>query len=136
MTPLRVLVVGCGHMGKSHARAYHNLDGFELAGLVSRKPEGREGLAAELDYEGPLYASFEDAMEADRFDVVSINTYPDTHEAYALAAIESGAHVFLEKPVAPDSGRRAAGRGCGQGGESEDGSRVYSSRASILGEIY
>ena len=72
--PLKVLVVGCGHMGKSHARAYHNLDGFELAGLVSRKPEGREGLAAELGYEGALYASFEEAMAADSFDVVSITS--------------------------------------------------------------
>ncbi|MCE7766545.1 gfo/Idh/MocA family oxidoreductase, partial [Pseudomonas putida] len=32
---LRVLVVGCGNMGASHATAYHNLDGFEICGLVS-----------------------------------------------------------------------------------------------------
>ena len=34
---LRVLVVGCGHMGTSHARAYHRMkDDFEIVGLVSR----------------------------------------------------------------------------------------------------
>ena len=33
--PLRVLVVGCGNMGASHAGAYHTLDGFEICGLVS-----------------------------------------------------------------------------------------------------
>ena len=33
---LRVLVVGCGNMGASHATAYHTLDGFEICGLVSR----------------------------------------------------------------------------------------------------
>jgi len=32
---LRVLVVGCGNMGASHAMAYHMLDGFEICGLVS-----------------------------------------------------------------------------------------------------
>ena len=44
---LRVLVVGCGNMGRSHARAYQALDGFELAGLVSRG-DSREELSQEL----------------------------------------------------------------------------------------
>ena len=34
--PLRVLVVGCGNMGASHARAYHRMPEFEIVGLVSR----------------------------------------------------------------------------------------------------
>ncbi|UJH90098.1 Gfo/Idh/MocA family oxidoreductase [Antarcticibacterium sp. 1MA-6-2] len=33
---LRVLVVGCGNMGASHAAAYHDLEGFEICGLVSK----------------------------------------------------------------------------------------------------
>ena len=45
---IRVLVVGCGHMGRSHARAYHKLDGFEVVGLVSRGDGSREKLAAQL----------------------------------------------------------------------------------------
>ena len=44
---LKVLVVGCGHMGASHARAYHNIDGFEVAGLVARGAERRSKLAAQ-----------------------------------------------------------------------------------------
>lgn len=32
--PLRILVVGCGNMGPSHATSYHRLDGFEIYGLV------------------------------------------------------------------------------------------------------
>ena len=33
---IRVLVIGCGNMGASHATAYHNHEGFEICGLVSR----------------------------------------------------------------------------------------------------
>ena len=36
MSKKRVLVIGCGNMGASHAKAYHNHDGFEICGLVSR----------------------------------------------------------------------------------------------------
>ena len=45
---IRILVVGCGNMGASHARAYHKLDGFDIVGLVSRGPETRGKLATEL----------------------------------------------------------------------------------------
>ena len=34
--PLRVLVAGLGNMGRSHALAYHNNPGFEIAALVNR----------------------------------------------------------------------------------------------------
>ena len=45
---LRTLVVGCGHMGTSHARAYHAMDDFEIVGLVSRGAASRRRLNAEL----------------------------------------------------------------------------------------
>jgi len=99
MQKLRTLVVGCGNMGSSHARAYHQLDGFEIVGLVSRKPESREKLSAELGGY-PTFGKFETALEATQPHAVSINTYPDTHAAYIRAALNANAHVFVEKPMA------------------------------------
>ena len=99
--PLRVLVVGCGHMGGSHARAYQRIPEFKIVGLVSRGPSSREALNHSLGGGYELFSDYSQALEATRPDVVSINTYPDTHEAYALQAFKAGAHVFLEKPVAP-----------------------------------
>ena len=99
--PLRILVAGCGHMGSSHARAYHRLgSGFSIAGLVSRGPATRARLNAELGGGCAEFADYHEALEKTRPDAVCISTYPDTHAEYALAAMESGAHVFLEKPVA------------------------------------
>ncbi len=94
---VRVLVVGCGHMGASHAQAYSKLDGFDLVGVVSRGPDTRGPLAEELGCE--QFDSFETALAETKPDAVSINTFPDTHAQFALAAIESGAHVFTEKPL-------------------------------------
>jgi predicted dehydrogenase len=86
-------------MGRSHALAYHQLPGFEIVGLVSRTEKSRERLSQELGGY-PTHADFETALRATSPDVVSINTYPDTHYAYAKASLEAGCHVFLEKPMA------------------------------------
>ncbi len=98
--PIRVLCVGAGHMGRSHALAYHRIDGFEICGIVTRSAESRRALNEEL---GGGYAEFGDFYEALRDtkpDAVSISTYPDTHAEYAEAAFEAGCHVFIEKPLA------------------------------------
>ncbi len=98
-SPFRVLVAGCGNMGASHARAYHKMPEFEIVGLVSRGPESRAKLSQELGGL-PEFADFYEALKATKPDVVSINTYPETHAPYARAAIEAGCHVFCEKPLA------------------------------------
>ena len=98
-TNLRVLVVGCGNMGASHASAYHTLDGFEICGLVSRG-KSKEVLNEKLGIVYPLFDSFEEGLEKANPDAVCISTYPDTHESYAIRAFEKGCHVFIEKPVA------------------------------------
>ncbi len=98
-TPLRVLVAGCGNMGASHARAYHKMPEFRIVGLVSRGPASRQALGRELGGL-PEFADYHDALAATHPDVVSINTYPGTHAAYTLAALDAGCHVFCEKPLA------------------------------------
>ena len=94
---LRVLVAGLGNMGRSHALAYHRHPGYEIAGLVNRSAPRRlhDELAGYAIL--PEYTS---ALRELQPDVVSINTYSDTHADYAVAALEQGAHVFVEKPLA------------------------------------
>ena len=94
----RVLVVGLGNMGLSHALAYSRIEGFEVAGLCTRGIRTRtvpDALAG-----APRFTSFDEALTLVKPDVVSINTLADTHAAYAIKAMEAGAHVFLEKPIA------------------------------------
>ena len=96
---IRVLVVGIGTMGVSHARAYKKNPGFELAALVSRNIAERKDIAAEFPGV-PQFDDYLQALAAVKPDAVSINTWPDTHAAFTKAAFAAGAHVFLEKPIA------------------------------------
>ncbi|WP_421723150.1 Gfo/Idh/MocA family protein [Bauldia sp.] len=97
--PVRILVVGVGNMGVSHADAYHRLDGFEIVGLVSRNIKERTDLPEALaGY--PRFSDFGEAMAATKPDAVSINTWPNTHAEYALKALDANCHVFMEKPIA------------------------------------
>ncbi|SEK94408.1 Gfo/Idh/MocA family protein [Parapedobacter koreensis] len=97
--PIRVLVVGCGNMGASHASAYHEMDGFEICGLVSTG-DSKVKLNNLLGGGYPLYNDFEQALATARPDAVCISTYPDTHEQYAIKSLEADCHVFIEKPLA------------------------------------
>jgi predicted dehydrogenase len=95
MKPLRTFVIGLGQMGISHALAYHANPGFEIVGLANRS---LVTLPADLAAY-PRVAGFAEGL-ALKPDLVSINTYTDSHAELAIAAMESGAHVFVEKPLA------------------------------------
>src|ERR1700677_1867240 len=99
MKAIRVLVVGLGNMGLSHARAYQAIDGFEIAGLCSLDIELRVEIAREFPGT-PRFLDYAQALSELRPNAVSINTWPDTHAAFAKMALDAGCHVFIEKPLA------------------------------------
>lgn len=92
---MKVLVAGLGNMGRSHALAYHKMDDVQIIGLVNRS-------AVELceDLQGyPRFETFEEGLALNP-DLVCIATYSDSHADYAIAAMDAGADVFVEKPLA------------------------------------
>ena len=48
----------------------------------------------------PCFDEYKSALAETKPDAVCISTYPDTHEDYAITAMEAGCHVFIEKPIA------------------------------------
>ena len=99
--PFQVLVVGIGDMGGAHARGYAALPGFQIAGfVVAKNVERAKALAKELKVEAPVYTDYYQAMKEVKPEVVSINTYVDTHAPYSIHAMRQGCHVFMEKPIA------------------------------------
>ena len=97
--PIRILVVGAGHMGISHARAYSKLSGFEICGVVTRSRQSSQTMVDEL---GPLqqFTDFEQALAETNPNSVAVSSYTETHHPFTMAALEAGCHVFVEKPLA------------------------------------
>jgi predicted dehydrogenase len=90
---MKVMIAGLGNMGMSHALAHHKA-GADIV-LVNRSavtlPHGMENY--------PLFKTFAEGL-ATNPDLVVIATYSDSHADFACAAMEQGAHVFVEKPLA------------------------------------
>ncbi|WP_026968108.1 Gfo/Idh/MocA family protein [Algoriphagus terrigena] len=97
--PIRILIVGCGNMGASHAAAYHHMPEFTICGLVARG-DSKVRVNQVLNASYPLFENFEKALDETKPDAVCISTYPDTHEEFALKALVAGCHIFIEKPLA------------------------------------
>ena len=98
MTTIRIAVIGAGFMGGTHARAFHAMDGVEIAAIVASTPTRAEPLAAEL---GTTWTSDYAAILADdTIDAVDICLPTPDHRAATEAALAAGKHVLLEKPLA------------------------------------
>ena len=98
-TPIPVAVIGAGHMGRHHARIYHELPEAQLLGVVDLDA-GRAGeLAAKFDTRA--YTSVQPLVGAIRAASVAVPTVH--HLAVAGPLLQAGVAVLIEKPLAPDS---------------------------------
>lgn len=95
---IRAAVIGVGAMGKHHARVYNDLDNVELV-AVADPDEGRRRAVAGR-YKIAAYADHEDLLKHEAVDVVSVAVPTVLHRQVALAAIERGVHLLVEKPIA------------------------------------
>ncbi len=91
---IRVGFVGAGRLGRVHARHLMRLPEVSV-GAFDVVPSSSESFAAEVG--GVAYGSFEELLETS--DAVAVVTPSDVHADFAVAALEAGKHVFIEKPV-------------------------------------
>ena len=93
---LRVAVVGAGYWGPNLARNFRNSDQWELAAVCDLDEARARKVAAGADVE----TSLERLLQRDDLDAVAVATPADTHRDIAVAALEAGKHVLVEKPLA------------------------------------
>jgi len=103
---MKVAVIGVGSMGKNHARVYSELPEAELVAVADAD---QKLVAATAEKHGAhAYTDYREMLEKEKPDAVSIVVPTAMHEEVGLAALEAGAHVLMEKPIAAtvEEGRR------------------------------
>ena len=98
MNPTRIAVAGAGAIGQAHIAALQASPRCVLAGIADPSPAGRE-LAARAGV--PHHASLGQLIARDRPDGVVVATPNGLQVEHALACIDAGLPVLLEKPIAP-----------------------------------
>lgn len=95
---MKVVVVGCGGMGRIHAIHYASMPEVELVGVCDIEVHLAERLADETNCRA--FASYEEMMSAVKPDLVSIALPTYLHKEYTVKTAALGAHVVCEKPMA------------------------------------
>lgn len=92
---VRCGVVGVGSLGQHHARLYGSLEGVELVGVC----DADAGRAREVAERFGTRVFSDPVTLAAEVEALSIVVPTDRHAEVAVAAMEAGAHVLVEKPI-------------------------------------
>jgi|GEM_PF-1447213 len=93
-------IVGGGRVGVGFAKLVNSWEETRLAGIVTSTPARRDELSKL--YKTAAYATTEELMQSpDKPEIVAVVNANEDHYAATVAALEGGAHVFCEKPMAP-----------------------------------
>lgn len=95
---LKVSIIGCGDMGRTHAAGWAFRDDAEIVSVCDPMEDRRSAMVEKTGATG--YAEYQDAIVHDGVNVVSICVPVCFHSEVACFAAEHGRHVLSEKPIA------------------------------------
>ena len=94
---LKVAIVGCGKIADSHASQIQRIKQCEMVGVCDREPLMAKQLAERFPVK-QYFSDLGELLSESRPDVVHITTPPESHFELAMNCLESGCHVYVEKP--------------------------------------
>jgi myo-inositol 2-dehydrogenase/D-chiro-inositol 1-dehydrogenase len=97
-TELTAAVIGAGRRGRAHGAAARALPGVRVVAVCDVDGDRAGALAAEL--EAQPFTDWQMALTETRPNLVYVTSPPPLHAEQTIAALENGAHVVLEKPIA------------------------------------
>lgn len=95
--PLRVAIVGCGKVADQHVQAIHSIPDCNIVALCDRELLMAKQLGERFGV-SECFSDLKEMLHAVSPDVVHITTPPQSHFGLAKQCLESGSHVYLEKP--------------------------------------
>jgi UDP-N-acetylglucosamine 3-dehydrogenase len=99
MKTIKYGVIGLGWFGEKHCEALAGLPNVELHSLCTRNPERLAEVARTFGVR-KTHTDFHAMLADPELEAVSVVTMWDQHVGPAVAALDAGKHVFLEKPMA------------------------------------
>lgn len=96
---VRFGLVGYGLFGKHHAQAIAACDGATLAAIAVKSISSRQ-LAGQAHPDAEILKDYAELLRLDDIDVVDVVVPNDMHYPIAVAALQAGKHLLLEKPMA------------------------------------
>jgi predicted dehydrogenase len=96
---IRLAVIGAGIMGQKHARIYSEMEAAELTAIVDVDENRAKSLAARCGAKN-VYQDVHRALDEEQLDAVHVATPDFLHKEPVIAALKSGRHVLVEKPLA------------------------------------
>ncbi|WCT54954.1 Gfo/Idh/MocA family oxidoreductase [Paenibacillus kyungheensis] len=101
MEKIRLAFIGVGDMGSHHCIGFDRLDDCEVLYICDTHEANVERTLKELTNSQPvIYQDYRELLNKDDLDAVVISIPNYLHREVAVAFLEAGKHVFLEKPVA------------------------------------
>ena len=95
---IKFAVIGCGHIGKRHAEMISRNEESELVALIDVKKKEELNIDS---YNVPFFHSLSEFLISGiEVDVINIASPNGFHAEQALASLESGSHIVIEKPIA------------------------------------
>jgi predicted dehydrogenase len=104
---VRVAIAGTGGIAAVHAAAFAGLPGVRLAAAVNHRPESLERFARRFGVPR-TYPRLDDLLHDGVADLVVVCTPNALHAPQAIAALDAGLHVLVEKPLALSAGEGRA----------------------------
>jgi len=95
---IRTGIIGCGKVTHLHARALSAIPESEFVAIYSRDVNKARQFAEQ--YHVLPYSSIKEMVEKEKLEAVIICTPHPNHAAGSISAMESGANVLIEKPMA------------------------------------
>jgi predicted dehydrogenase len=94
---LRISIVGCGKIADQHVQAIHRVPACQVVSLCDQELLMAKQLGERFRI-SKCFSDLGEMLEKTSPDVVHITTPPQGHYSLAKTCIESGKHVYLEKP--------------------------------------
>ena len=99
---LKVGIIGCGKMADNHANCIKRIAGAEIVAVCDREPLLSKDMSERFNI-SKHFIDVHEMLQTVKLDVVHITTPPQSHHPLAEMCLQSGCHVYVEKPFTVDT---------------------------------